>query len=153
VWASALQIYWLLVGCVALLLGVPVLAVGGGVLSAANSLSSGLVSGGAQAERVLLLGFLLFLTGVFDICLSTVLVYGLLTLKNWTYGVFMVWLPVKVVLGIVTYIAKPSFGESGNATTPFVVIFIITLLVVINIGALVLEFLLVRRARGAMAEA
>jgi hypothetical protein len=148
VWAAALQIYWLLTGYVVILLGVVLLAVGGGALSAANVLTSGLFSGGAQAERLLLLGFLAFLAGVFDMCLSTVLVYGFLTLKKWTYGVFMVWLPVKVVLAILAYLAKPTLGESSSATTtPFVVIFVVTLLALLNIGALVVEFILVRRGK------
>jgi hypothetical protein len=153
VWAAALQIYWLLTGAVGMLLGVAVLAGSAGVLGAANAFSSGFGSGGAQVERLLLVGFLAFLAGVVDTCLSTVLVYGFLTLKKWTYGVFMVWLPVKVVLAILAYLAKPTLGESSGATTtPFVVIFVVSLLVALNIGALVVEFLLVRRARTLVAE-
>lgn len=152
VWAAALQIYWLLNGVGGMILGGLLLGVGMGVLGAAGALSSGLLPGEADLERLLLFSVLSFWAGAFDTCLSTVLVYGFLGLRKWTYGVFMVWLPVKVVLAIMTYLAMPTFGKSAE-TKPFVVVFAGALLVILNIGALVVEFILVKRGKAALDEA
>jgi len=151
IWAATLQIYWLLSGAGTALLGGALLGAGIGAVSALNGLASGLLSGGAQMERVLLAGGVIFLSGTVDTSLSTVLAYGFLTLKNWTHGVFMVWLPLKVVLAILAYLTWPSLGKSDE-TKPFVVTFVIVLGVALNIGALIAEFLLVKRGAAAMAE-
>jgi len=151
IWAAALQIYWLLTGAGTALLGGALLAGGMGAMSALSGLASGLASGGAQMERVLLAGGVIFLYGTVDTSLSTVLVYGFLTLKKWTHGVFMVWLPVKAVLAIVAYLTWPSL-ERSNTTQPFVVTFVIVLGLAFNVGALVVEFLLVKRGTASVVE-
>jgi hypothetical protein len=138
-----------------MILGGLLLGVGMGVLSAASAVSglmgAGTGTGGAEMERVLLFGFLSFLAGAVDTCLSTVLVYGFLTLRKWAYGVFVVWLPVKVVLAIIAYLSTPSFGKTAD-TKPFIIIFVTALTVILNIAALVVEFILVRRGNTALAE-
>lgn len=152
VWAGALQVYWLLTGIWLMLLGAGILLTAAGILGAASQLSSGLAGGGPQLERVVLASVLAFLGGAVDTCLSTVLVYGFLTLRKWVYGVFMVWLPVKVILTIFAYLAIPSF-ERQQSSTPFVIIFVIALLVIIHVAALVVEFMLVKRGTSALAAA
>jgi uncharacterized OB-fold protein len=150
VWAASLQIYWLLTGLLLTMIGASMVSLGTGLLDAASSLTSGLISGGAQIERVLLLGFLAFLTGIWDTCLSVALVYGFLTLKSWTRGVFMVWLPVKAGLLLLMVLAKPSSAhDQQSGPTPFVVVFVLFILVALHVGALVLEFVLVRRTQAA----
>jgi len=57
-----------------------------------------------------------------------------------------------VVLAIVAYMTWPTLGRS-ESTMPFVVTFVITLGVILNVGALIVEFLLVKRGTAALAEA
>lgn len=149
VWAAALQIYWLLLGAAGMLGGFVFTFAGIGFLGAASALSPGLISGGANMERLLLLGVVALFGGAVDTCLSTVLVYGFLTLRKWAHGVFMVWLPVKVILGIVTYLVMPT-TEASSATKPFIVVFVAGLVVILSVGALVVEFILVKRGKAAL---
>jgi hypothetical protein len=149
VWAAALQIFWLLTGAATMLGGVIVTFGGIGVLGAAGALSSGLVSGGANMERMVLLGVVGLFAGAVDTCLSTVLVYGFLTIRHWAHGVFMVWLPVKVTLAVASYLVTPT-SEASGATKPFVVVFVVGLLLILSVGALVVEFILVKRGKAAL---
>jgi hypothetical protein len=79
--------------------------------------------------------------------LSTVLTYGLLTLKAWAYRVFMVWLPVKVVLSIVVLVMPLSLTPLGaqSQSQPPTVTLIIVLGIVLQVAALMAGFLLVKR--------
>jgi hypothetical protein len=152
IWAAALQTYWLLIGALGMLGGLVATFAGIGFLGAASSLTSGLISAGGHMERFLLLCAISLFGGAVDTCLSTVLVYGFLTGKKWVHGVFMVWLPTKVILSIVTYFVAPSTSKSGEET-PFVVLFVGGAFVILSIAALVVEYVLVKRGNAAPDEA
>jgi hypothetical protein len=152
IWAAAVQVFWLLTGALGMLGGLVFTFAGIGFIGAANALSSGFISAGTHMERIILYGAVALFAGAVDTCLSTVLVYGFLTVKKWSYGVFMVWLPTKVVLSILLYIAAPSSGKPGEET-PFVVFFVMGAIAILSIGALVLEYILVKRGNAALDEA
>ncbi|MDR3738111.1 MAG: zinc ribbon domain-containing protein [Terracidiphilus sp.] len=158
IWAAALQVYWLLSGVFSMFvsaLSVVVFAVSVGILSAVPSGLTSLFGGGGtqpDMERALLAAGIGVLVGALDTCLSTVLIYGFLTLKKWVHGVFMVWLPTRVILGIISYFLMPSYNKSG-ASLPFVVIFVGGMFIILTIAALVLEYILVKRGNAALDEA
>jgi hypothetical protein len=150
IWAGTLQVYWLLHGIWGMLSGTFVLGIGLGILGTSGAMRSGALSGGSEAERILVAIALSFVAGAFDVCVSTVLVYGLLTLKKWAYRIFMIWLPVKVVLWILSFLmslsAKPAMAESQ----PIVVTLITVLGMILQAGALFAGLMLVRSGKAAL---
>jgi hypothetical protein len=130
-----------------MLSGTFVLGIGLGILGTSGAMRSGALSGGSEAERILVAIALSFVAGAFDVCVSTVLVYGLLTIKKWAYRIFMIWLPVKVVLWILSFLmslsAKPAMAESQ----PIVVTLITVLGMILQAGALFAGLMLVRSGK------
>jgi hypothetical protein len=160
IWAAALQVYWLLHGIWGMASGGVVLGIGLGIMGAAGGMRNGFPGAGSEGERILIAIAVSFLAGAFDACVSIVLVHGLLTLKTWAYGVFMIWLPVKVVLWVVTFALSMSMTMAMTPMTteqrpsqPVLVTIIVVLGVVLQFGALLAGFLLVRRGRTALAQA
>lgn len=153
IWAAALQIYWLLHGVWAMLLGGTVLAVGLGIMGVPSAMPPGFAAGN-EPEKILVSIFLAFLAGAFDVCVSGVLIYGLLTHRTWAHGVFMVWLPVKVVLWILGFVVSLTVKSPINDVTvsqPTFVTVLVVAGVVLQIGALLAGLLLVRSGRAALA--
>jgi zinc-ribbon domain len=151
IWAAALQMYWLLNGIWGIVTGGFLLGVG--LMGASGAMRYGYPAGGSAGERILILMAVSFLAGALDACVSTVLVYGLLTLKTWAHGVFMVWLPVKIVLWILTFAMSMSVTWTTiepRPSQPALVTIIIVLGVVLQFSALLAGFLLVRRGKAAL---
>jgi hypothetical protein len=153
IWAAALQMYWLLHGIWGMASGGVVLGIGLGIMGAAGGMRTGFPAGGSEGERILIAMAVNFLAGALDACVSTVLVHGLLTLKTWAQGVFMVWLPLKVVLWILTFAMSMSVTWTTiepRPSQPALVTIIIVLGVVLQFSALLAGFLLVRRGKAAL---
>jgi hypothetical protein len=148
--AGAVQVYWLLQGIWGMLSGTFVLGVGLGILGSSGAMRSGFPLGGSEGERILASIALSFLAGAFDVCVSIALVYGLLTLKKWAYRVFMIWLPVKVVLWILAFLLSLSAKLATTESQPTVVTLIVVLGVVLQAGALLAGFMLVRSGKSAL---
>ncbi len=143
IWAAALQVYWLVHGFWGMLSGGFLLGIG--LLGASGAMRQGFP--GSEGERILLAMALNFLAGAVDVAFSTVLTYGLLTLKAWSYRVFMVWLPVKVGLWIAVLVMPVSIRTAGTAgqTQSSAVLLITVSGVILQVAALIGGLLLVRR--------
>lgn len=149
IWAGAVQIYWLMHGIWGMLSGTFLLGAFG-ILGYSGAMRSGLQYGGSEAERFLAALAVTFVAGAFDVCVSTVLVYGLLTLKKWAYRIFLIWLPVKVVLWIVTFLLPAAARPATTESQPTVITMIIVLGWVFQFGALLAGFMLVRSGKAAL---
>jgi len=125
------------------------LGIGLGMMGATGM--RGIAAAGAESERILITLFTAFVAGAVDACISVVLVYGLLTAKTWAPRIFMVWLPVKIVLWILTFALSLTPMQMGpempSTSQPMSVTMIEVLSAIFQIGALVAGFVLVRRGR------
>jgi hypothetical protein len=145
IWAGALQVYWLIQGIWGMLSGTWVgLAM---LVSSSGAMRSGALSGGSEADRILVSLGVSFVAGAFDVCVSTVLLYGLLTLKKWAYRVFMIWLPVKVVLWILALLMSLAASPTTPQSQPTVFTLIIVLAKILQAGALFAGLMLVRSGK------
>jgi hypothetical protein len=127
-----------------------VLGIGLGVLGSSSAVRSGIPYGGSEGERILAALALNFLAGAIDVCVSLVLIYGLLTIKRWAYRVFLLWLPVKVVLWILAFLIPAAARPTTTESQPTIVTLIIVLGVVLQFGALLAGFMLVRSGKAAL---
>lgn len=149
VWVAAIQTIWWIEGFAGLLAGGVALTAGLGALGFLGSSTAGMIGSGPTAERLLLSSFGTLLYGALNIGLSTVLIYGLLTLKQWASGVFKVWLAANIALTIIIYLLVPSKGSGSEM--PLVYIMLVLLILAARYGAMAAQFVLMRRNQAELA--
>lgn len=145
IWVAAVQTFWWLEGLVTLLVGSVILMAGLGASGIVAGLSGGSLGQGPTTERILLSTFAALLQGALSLGLSTVLIYGLLTSRNWTLGVFKVWLVLNLALSAIAYLLLPSSDTSKQL--PFFYVFLILLVLAIRFGAMAVQFVLLKRSQ------
>ena len=142
IWAGVIEVFWTFIGVITLLTG------GIGALAGAGAGRSPLGVFGAQraAENAavwLIFALLLFLI---NLSFNLPLIYGFLTQRSWSYGLYLWTIGPLILAGLILRILAPS-AQDVEAAMPMSLTVLSVLGWILGIGLIILQVVLVLKSK------
>lgn len=144
VWAGVIEVFWTFIGVGTFLTG-GIGAIAGSAAGLGRG-PGGLFGAQRAAENVavwLLFALLLFLI---QLSFNLPLIYGFLTQRSWSYGLYLWSIGPLILAGLILRIAAPS-SQEVEAAIPMSLTVLSVLGWIIGIGLLVLQIILVLKSK------
>ena len=144
VWAGVIEVFWTFIGVLTFLTG-GIGAIAGTAAGVGRG-PGGLFGAQRAAENVavwLLFALLLFLV---QISFNLPLIYGFLTQRTWSYGLYLWSIGPLILAGLILRIVAPS-SQEVEATIPMSLTVLSVLGWILGIGLIVLQIILVLKSR------
>ena len=140
VWAGVIAVFWTFIGVGTFLTG------GITALAGIGRSPLGLLGGQRAAENAavwILFALLLF---VVNLSFNLPLIYGFLTQRSWSYGLYLWSIGPLIVAGLILRIATPS-SQEVEAAMPMSLTVLSVLGWILGIGLIVLQIILVLKSK------